>query len=432
MKSVARVLVLCLIAYTALSMAYNPSVGRFVLVWIGPFPLSIFNALLVGSVAALLYAVSLGPPTDPSAANRVALRLTGIYILYQLVVVMPVAVLVYDVGAGDAYFNLSPRLALLLVPFFYYVALRHLRPGQLVAAVNVAAVALLLFGVYRYAVFGPQGIWEYGEFRLRILWGGATLLFGWLAVTGFLLQRRALYSYSMTLAGILGIVLVNHRSGYVALLFAVAVYVVMSRRVTPRAVAVTVIVVIGGLVLAGASSTIRDNARYSLTTMFNANADTSAQDRVERSALAWDYVRQYPLGDYVWNRRYYLVDLGDEGFEPHNFVIQALDKQGVISAGLLFAMLASILVVGWAVRRHSRLGTAMTVYIVFYLAFCLFNTNFESVQNVSLFALAAAMVLHANRERWEGGTDAAQADDAGTTEVTEAASRPVPDARGPR
>jgi hypothetical protein len=131
--------------------------------------------------------------------------------------------------------------------------------------------------------------------------------------------------------------------------------------------------------------------------MFNAHADVTAQDRVERSALAWDYVQVHPLGDYVWNQEYYLVNLGAGAFGPHNWVIWALDTQGWVSAGLLVALVADIMAAGWTVRRHSRLGLAMSVYLVFYLAFCLFNTSFESLENISLFAIAVALVLYANR-----------------------------------
>ena len=415
MKYVVRTLVLCLIAFTALAMA-DSNVAGFVVAWIGPFALYIFDLLLVAGVATFFYVVSLRLRTDPTGANRVVLRLTGAYLLYQLVVVVPLAVIVHDVGPGDAYANMNGRFALALIPFFYYVALRYVRPQHLIVAVNVAAVGLLLYGLYRYVAVGPQGIWEYGQYRLRLLWGGSTLLFGWLAITGLLLQRKALYAYGMGLAGVLGVVLVNHRSGYVATILAFLVYVVMSRRITPRAVAVAVVVVIGGLLLTAASPTIRENATYSLTTMFNASADMSAQDRVERTALAWDYVKANPLGDYVWSRAYYLVDLGDAAFEPHNFVIQVLDKQGWISAGLLFATIGSILAVGWSVRRSSKIGVAMTVYLVFYLVFCLFNTNFDSIVNVTLFTLAAALILYENARRHEQALESADETAGGTTE----------------
>lgn len=365
---------------------------------LGSYTPNVFDVLLVLSTAAIFYTVSLRTPTDASSANRAVLRITSAYLLYQLVLVMPAAVFWHDVDPSKTYKLLLPRLALVLIPFFYYVALRYVRPERLILLMNAAALALLLYAMYRYVFIGPQGGWDSGEFRLRVLWGGSTLLFGWLSVTGLILQTKAVYAYGMGLAGLLGIVLENHRSGYVALVFALVSYVILSRRITRRLVAIAAAALIGGALLAAASPTIRESATYSLTTMFNANADVNARDRVERSALAWDYLQVHPLGDYVWNRQYYLIDVGPDAFDPHNWVIMALNTQGWLSAGLLFALVGSVLVTGWTVRRHSRLGLAMTVYLVFYLVFCLFNTNFVSLENISLFALAVALVLYANKQ----------------------------------
>jgi hypothetical protein len=396
-KYAARTLVVCLIVFTALAMALNPSFKHIVVMSLGPVPVYIFDVLLLLSSAAFLYVVGLHVPTDPSAANRAVLRIAGAYILYQLVIVIPVAVFWYHVGIGGAYRLLDARIALVLIPFFYYVGLRHVRPARVVALVNVAAVALLLYAVYRYAFVGAEGGWEGGVYRLRVLWGGSTFLFAWLMITGLLLGTRAFRAYALGIAGLLGIVLVNHRSAYIALILAIAVHVLLSRGITRRVVSIAVIAVVGGILLAAVSPTIRSSAAYSVTTMFNARSDATAWDRVERTSLAWDYVQAYPLGDYVWNHRYYLVDLGAEGFEPHNFVIQTLDKQGWVSASLLFILIAAVLWVGWRTRTHSRLGRVMTVYLVFYLTFCLFNTNIDAVENVTLFALAVALILFANR-----------------------------------
>ena len=395
MKYVTTTLVLGMALFTALSMAEASWLTNLVIP-LGPVAVNAFDILLALSAAAFVYAVALNTPTDASAVNRAVLRLTGVYLLYQLVIVIPVAVIWHGVGPTEAYRLIGARLALVLIPFFYYVGMRYVRPERLIFFVNAAALALLLYALYRFVFIGPQGAWENGEFRLRVLWGGSTLLFGWLAITGLVLQSRPLYTYSMGLAGLLGIVIVNHRSGYLALLFAMVSYVILSRRISRRLVAVAAAALMGGILLAAASPVIRESATYSLTTMLNARADATAEDRVERSALAWDYVRVHPLGDYVWNREYYLVTLAFP-FPPHNWVIYALNTQGWVSAGLLLALVASIMAAGWTVRGRSRLGLAMTVYLVFYLTFCLFNTNFESVENIGLFTMAAALVLHANR-----------------------------------
>ena len=392
-----RALVLGLVLFTAFSMASASWLTRFVIP-LGPLAISVFDILFALSVAAFFYTVSLGTATDAAPVNRAVLRLTGAYLLYQLVIVIPVAVGWYGIGPTEAYRSLLPRLALALIPFFYYVGLRYVKPEHLVFLVNLAALGLLLYALYRYAFIGPQGSLEAGEFRLRTLWGGASLLFGWLAVGGLILQTRPLYAYCMGLAGLLGIVVVNHRSGYVALGFAVVSYIILSRGVSKRLIAIAVAAIIGGVLLAAASPVVRDSAAYSLTTMFNARADKNTMDRVERSTLAWDFVKEYPLGDYTWNQEYYLADLGDDAFGPHNWVINALDTQGWVSAGLLFALVACVMVAGWVARR-DRIGLSMTVYLVFYLAFCLFNRNFESLENISMFAIAVALVLDANRRR---------------------------------
>ena len=46
--------------------------------------------------------------------------------------------------------------------------------------------------------------------------------------------------------------------------------------------------------------------------------------------LGLDQFVANPLSDIIWrgSGSYYLVDLGSEGWEPHNFVVQLLVKEG--------------------------------------------------------------------------------------------------------
>ena len=419
MTYIVRALAVCLIAFTALAMAFNPWFKEIVLVGIGPLPLYPFDLLLLTSAVLLLYAISLRPPIDPCPDNRVALRLVAAYVLYQACVVAPYAFFAHHISLGTIFVSIDGRLAFLLIPFFYFVGLRYVTAERLVTLVNVAAVLLLVYALYRYAVFGPQGFWDGNEYRLRLLWGGSTFLFGWLAITALFLHRPSFLAYVLAISGILGIALENHRSGYVALILAIAYQTLSTIRVSRRLVWLVCIVVVAWASLSTVSPTLRASASYSLRTMFNPHADVTASDRVQRSELAWDYFLVHPLGDYIWTHTYYLVDLGTDGFEPHNFVMQALDKQGIISAGLIFAIVITALWIGWHTRRRSRLGVAMTTYLVFYLVFCLFNANFDFVENVTLFALAVALILHANKvsrvtEKDESPLTAHAADGEGT------------------
>ncbi|MEZ5125362.1 MAG: O-antigen ligase family protein [Thermoleophilia bacterium] len=397
MRYVVRALVVCLVAFSAIAIATEPVLTHVVLIWVGSAPVYIFDVLLAACVGLLLYSIGLKRPVPPPNADRLVLRLNAAYVLYQVLVVVPIAVIIYGISVGDAVTSLEGRIGMVLIPFFVFVGLRYVPPRQLVGFVNAAAVLLLVFALYRYATDGPQGYWEGTEYRLRILWGGSVLVFGWLALTGLFLERRGLRAYALSLAGVVGIIIVNHRAGYVALLFALAVQFLASRRSAKRIVVVAVASIVVGIALSSVSPVLREAASYSLRTMFNAQSDSTAQDRVERSRLAWDFIRVHPLGDYTWNRTYYLVDLGDEAFEPHNFVFQALDKQGVVSAGLVFALIVAAARLGWKNRHASRLSAVMLSYLAFYLAFCLFNTNFDAIENIVLFAIPVALLVDADR-----------------------------------
>ena len=76
--------------------------------------------------------------------------------------------------------------------------------------------------------------------------------------------------------------------------------------------------------------------------------------------------------------------------------MRGLDKQGCVSASLLFLLTAAVLWIGWMKRRRSRLGSVLTAYLVFYLVFCLLRTNSDAVDNVNSFALTVAPIPFAD------------------------------------
>lgn len=234
-------------------------------------------------------------------------------------------------------------------------------------------------------------------FRLRELWGGAVLLFGFLILTSLFLRRPGAFAYVLALVGLLGMALTNHRSAYVALFLTVPPLLLNSRRLGRRAV---IIVLVGAsaalLLLLAASPRARDSVVYSLSTMVNPTADKTAQDRVDRSRLGWDYFVANPLGDYVWSGRYYLVDPVGQNFEPHNFVIQLLGQQGILGSILFIGMIAATARIGWRNRRDDPMSAVMLAYLAFYLLFCLFNTILLYANNVVLLCIPIAVILTRN------------------------------------
>ena len=130
---------------------------------------------MLAALALLLHEfLSKGGPPVPSTNRTVILLVLG-YCAYQVAVILPVSVIfLHDLDPVSVVRAIEKRIALMLIPFIYLVALKYLSPRRMILLVNAAAVLLALYAVYRYATVGP--IYDSGT-RLRMLWGGATLPF---------------------------------------------------------------------------------------------------------------------------------------------------------------------------------------------------------------------------------------------------------------
>ena len=210
------------------------------------------------------------------------------------------------------------------------------------------------------------------------------------------LARPGVVSYGAAVLGLVGIVLTNHRSGYLALVVVAIALFFHFRRTSSRTMVVLLVVIASAVSVLVVSPTIRQNVHYSLGTMLNPTADSNAADRVERSKLGWDYFVANPLGDYTWSHRNYLVNAGPADFEPHNFVVQILAQQGIVGFALIAAISLSIMRIAWRNRESDRVSAVMLACFTFYLFFCLFNTNILDPWNIMLLVVPAGLILDPN------------------------------------
>ena len=396
MALLVRITLVLLVAYTALSMAVQTS-GGLLAFNAGPINVNAFDLLLLIAVVLLVREATLKNGQRIPAANRTVLAIVLGYCAYQFAVVLPVAVAFHGLEPIAVIRQLETRFALLLIPFVYLVGLKYMSARRLVACVNAAAACMAIFAMYKYATVGIEGAQgDAGAFRMRELWGGATLMLGFLILTSLFLRRPNAFAYFLALLGLLGIGLTNHRSGYVALILTVPPLLIGSTRFARRAGVLVLVFLSASLLLLTVSPTARDSVFYSLRTMVNPTADTSARDRVDRSRLGWAYFLANPLGDYQWSQRYYLVYVGRDNFEPHNFVIQLLGQQGIVGFACFAGLIAATARIAWRNRRRDRLSAVMLAYLAFYLIFCLFNTNLLNVDNVFLLVVPVALILAQN------------------------------------
>ena len=390
----ARVTFIALVAYTGVSMAIYEALDLKVHAQIGPISIYLFDILLLAAVTLLFWEfVARGAQSMPDS-NRTAVFLAMTYCAYQLAVVLPVAVVFHDLAPVAVFRELEVRLGIMLIPFMYLVVLRYVTARHVILLIDVMAVTLALWAVYKYATIGPE--YEGGT-RLREVGGWAVFAYAFLILTSLFLLRPSIGTYVSALLGAVGIALSNHRSGYLALIVVGVPLFVHFRRASTRTFLVVMVAMTCGVFVLAAAPTVRQNVAYSLRTMLNPAADQNARDRVDRSRLGWDYFVAHPLGDHAWNQRFYLIDVPDP-FEPHNFVIQILDEQGIVGFTLFMAVIVAVGRVAWRNRSRERIDAVMLAAFAFYLVFCLLNTNIINQWNVLLLAAPAGLILKRNAE----------------------------------
>jgi hypothetical protein len=395
--------------FTAMSIAFADTWSYKVVANAGSFSISTFDLLFFGAVGIFVVVNALGFTPERLPANRLVLGLCWAYVGYQVFIVLPAAVLLHDLRPIDVVRMQEVRLSVVLIPIVYTVVLRYLRAEVVVAIFDAAAIALLVYVLIQHFTGGDRGYYESGVFRLRTVWGGGILLFGWLLLTSLFYWPTRMWRIAFAGLGLLGIGLANERSGLLACATSFVTAMLVMRGVARRAlIALVMVGVVAVAFYFTASPTVRQSVGYSLKTVVSPSSDQTAQDRVIRSALGLQYLQSHLLGDYVWTQRYYDVNLGKANFVPHNFVVQLLVTQGVIAAGLYFAIIGLSIFLAWR-NRHDHLSAFSLSYLVFYLTFCLLNANIDLRENVSLFYVAVGLVLYANRSlalAAEQGTEA--------------------------
>ena len=184
------------------------------------------------------------------------------YCAYQIAVVLPVAVMGHNLDPALVARDLENRLALLLIPFMYLVALKYLTPRRLVLLVNITAVLLALYAVYK--ILGTGARYTTAVSSAARTLGRVTFFFAFLVLTALFLVRSGVASYVAAIIGLVGIALTNHRSGYVALIAVAVPLFFHFRRASLRTVLLLVVIATGASLVLAVSPAIRQSTFYSV------------------------------------------------------------------------------------------------------------------------------------------------------------------------
>jgi O-antigen ligase len=269
------------------------------------------------------------------------------------------------------------------------VVLRGVPMERAIKIWAAAAIVVAGFAAFSYATKGASGAVSGSTFRLRQTYGGASLFEGWLVLFSLLYWRPSRLTYALAVLGLAGLLLTNHRSAFLALGVACIFHAVFNRSFASRALSIVALCATVLLVVSMVSPVIWTSTRYSLTTMLNPHSDTNADTRVVGFSEAMTEFTEYPFGDALWrNVRYALGDA-----EPHSMAAQILSQEGVIGAAFWLALFLVAFGIAWRNRARDRLSATQLTYLVFFVVFCLLNTNIRGVLDIGVLAFCVASIL---------------------------------------
>ena len=387
------------VVFCAIGMAYLPFVDLYAMGHVTYFYLMLAVAGLVGAGGL----VRTAGVREPSAARSIA-RWVIAYLLFDLLVVVPVAVGMEVMTLNTIIGEVAVRFSWLLFPIALAVVADERGKRTLGAVAAAAAVGLAIWALISAATGGGGYYVEEGVSRWRALslGGGGLLLFAWpfVLVASRAVPRR--FAAVLLVASLVGLVLTNSRSGIIAFALAGLVCVAISgqaRRLIPWILPTILLGAIAALVwgekVSGAFS-------YTLAHLFDVSTGNGA-DRLARWGLAWDFFVARPFNDYAWSWRYYLVYVYDL-YQPHNFFFEIAVTEGI--AGLVFygAVLWDALKGAWTWARKDAEVRALFGYLTIYLVFSFQNANWYLPVAFPLLVIAiAALVSRLDRLRSDGG-----------------------------
>jgi O-antigen ligase len=386
----------CTLGMVQLTYAYTPLPISNKVTY---FQLMLVLALALGTMPLLRTA---GGP-DRGVA-RTMCRILIAYLLFELLVVVPVALWLGTAKLTAILGTMDVRIAWVLFPTMLVICADERARRWAGQVTVIAAVCLVAWGLFSAATGGGGYYVEFGDVRYRILQGQGSLLFAWpfmLACSGAVSRRHTFAFLGLAAAGL---VLTNHRSDLIAFAVAGLLCLFMSGQFRRALTAIVPIALVAGIVALLWGGQVSTIFGYTVSHLFDISSGNGA-DRMMRWRLAWEFFSARPFNDYVWSWRYYLVNLG-EAYAPHNFALEIAGREGV--AGLLFygSMLWTPLHRAWEWGRRDTEARALVGWLVFYIVFSLMNANHYLPTSMPLFVGAlAALASRIDSLSHAGGRD---------------------------
>jgi O-antigen ligase len=348
------------------------------------------DLMLVAAIALLMLGRLAGPLSTGRGLTHLAAVVVFAYVGVQLLIVLPIAVGIYDLPVFPVLRTLMPRLLIIYVPCLYLVVLRGVPLKRALLIWHVAAVAVCVYAVGSYLLTGAAGdaVETGGAFRLRQTYGGASLLEGWLILMALLYWRPSRLAYALAGLGFVGLALTNHRSAFLALGAACLFHLVFNRRFASRGIAVVAVVLVLVVAFAMLSPVMWESTRYTFSSMFNAQSDGNTRARADAIDPSLEFFEEHPFGDTAWQGGQFEYGIA----EPHSFILQLMTQEGLVGTLFWLFLIVVTFAIGWRNRQTDRLTATLLTYFVFMLVFLQFNTTIRGLDEFAIIAFSIAVI----------------------------------------
>jgi O-antigen ligase len=319
--------------------------------------------------------------------NRFLLQLILVYLIFNIFVLVPWSI-IDGVRLPTVFRILSPRLALIQIPFFFLLLQEETQREGLFRHINFLILALFLLALFRLAT-GQIGHTSTGE--LRLFWGGVALVFGFGASLNFFRKLNYPTRLFAGVASVFGIITINHRSGYLALFVAGILGILFIR----KRLNYLFILLYSSAALLIVLYFTAPVVFFDMLTRLSLVSDLTegnAVDRLQRWQLAWMYFKTNWLLGSKLSGQMYLMAL-ERSSPPHNFLLEVLTREGVVGLFFYLIILLKGIMLGFRNSLYSSTTLSLSISLIFYLTFCLFNTNFLHPNNVLFMTLPLAAIM---------------------------------------
>lgn len=326
--------------------------------------------------------------------NKIIIYIAFIYLLYQTFVILPIS-FYENIRIAQIFRAYSARLYYIYFLFLYFCIYDGYKIETMIKYINTASVILFIFGIYNISQ-GIIGKTDTGE--MRLFGGYAVLIFGFTFIFNFFKIKTFSFKNYYVVISILGILSINHRSGYLAIgvILIIALFFIQKK--------MKYIFVL--LFSASIFITLINSSENNLSLDFKSRSqrildpnENNAVDRQVRWALAFDYYLDNPINGSLLSGENYKNDIYlSSRWSPHNFIFETLSTEGTIGILFIFIFYFYLFKVGFKNSKKDIYSFCSILYLTFYLCFCFFNTNYYNPKNVFFQLIAAYIILIQNEK----------------------------------